>query len=207
MDVKEMQSNQFFIASLILMVASLIFSVFGITIFKVDLSVISENSILGVFIYITFLIMLVERVVETYNSTYRKPGRLEIADNISTMELQLDEAVKAGKKDVVAESKVQLEKLKNSLNSYIHETRCRTLLFSFSLGGVLACLGCANVLTPFLDETLNISFFSTSVFEFSTINFIDVISVWITAAVVAGGSDGWNSITHWFENAAYPKKV
>ena len=117
--------------------------------------------------YITFIILINERVLESYNSSVRKPLRLHYVTEIDKTQKLIDqERELLPAKDMVLtknqkiifdyikilESK--LVKQQERLGEFKLETRIKLVYLSLIIGGFASVMGCLNVFSPFLDGTL-----------------------------------------------------
>lgn len=211
-------------------------SILGLTTFKIKLDLIADNVLIANFIFVSMAIAFNERILEVANSTFRKPGRLTLVNRLERAQARLnlfrqqngnskpptDNSIAAATAESAEQASKALpvwqmgqlsdtqkqdykdledEMLEASMQLAIYGNRTRRILLRISLvfSGVLGCLGCVNVLTPFVAYDAGPVLIEKAL--------IDASSVVITAWIVAGGSEGWNSITRWAEGAFNPKKV
>ena len=216
-----MNMKNFWGISLALFVFGGVASLMGASIFKINLYQISENVILANMIYITFVIIVIERVLESYNSTLRKPLRQKLISHIEELSAKRDRKITEKEElakqlpNVTANADYQtlirgIESLDSQvlakraeLQDFKQETRTTLLRISVLMGGVLSALGCLNAFSPFVDDTLFIGTQSEGLHRALFDGLCVVISAWI----VAGGSEGWNSVTKFVESSINPSKT
>lgn len=171
-------------------------------------------------VYITFVILIVERVLESYNSSLRKPLRQIILSAIEKQNTELK--AKIEEKDTFKDANPsysnepryndllaaiyilenEAEDKNKELMLFKHETRKTLLIISVVLGGLLSAMGCLNVFSPFIDETLFVGVETEGIHR----AIFDGICVVVSGWIVAGGSEGWNSVTSWVEGSINPRK-
>ena len=215
--------SKFWKVSIGLFALGVVASFLGTTAFKVNLFDISSNIVIANMTYITFVIIVIERVLESYNSSLRKPLRLVRLDLESVLKLlEVDTEAQKKQKHVIEKSSpnyitdntysdceaqlLEMEreyaiKLKE-LKQFKNETRITLLMISVSFAGFLSAFGCLNIFAPFIDDTLFISANNLGL----TQALFDGLNVVISAWIVAGGSEGWNSFTSWAESNFKTKK-
>lgn len=212
--------SKFWKVSIGLFALGVVASFLGTTAFKVNLFDISSNIVIANMIYITFVIIVIERVLESYNSSLRKPLRLDLESVLKLLEVDIE--AKKKQKHVIEKSSphyitdniysdceaqlLELEreyaiKLKE-LKQFKNETRITLLMISVSFAGFLSAFGCLNIFAPFIDDTLFISANNLGLNQ----ALFDGLNVVISAWIVAGGSEGWNSVTSWAESNFKTKK-
>lgn len=193
----------FFRASFGLFIIGVIASFLSFNVFKVELQEISENPVTANIVFISFIIILVERVLESINSSVRKPVRAEKEEVIQQAKDKLSLLIQ---NDPLSAEIVILERkiadFTKDLINFRNQTRIMLLSVSLILGGLLSAFGCLNILAPMIDQTLFIS--SESKIHRAL---FDGLMVLMAGWIVAGGSEGWNSVTHWVENNINPKKA
>ncbi|HCV02941.1 MAG TPA: hypothetical protein DG048_09870 [Pseudoalteromonas sp.] len=215
----EIVTNKITLLSIFIFFIGTFASYNGLSTFKVNIYAFSDNPILGNLMYITFIILINERVLESYNSSVRKPLRLHYVTEIDKTQKLIDqERELLPAKDMVLtknqkiifdyikilESK--LVKQQERLGEFKLETRIKLVYLSLIIGGFASAMGCLNVFSPFLDGTLFIGSSENLVLNYQRAifdGFAAVLSAWL----IAGGSEGWNSVTSWAESAVNPKKL
>ena len=157
-------------------VVAFIASLNGFTSSTTDLAFLSENVFLANILFIGFVIVITERLNETFIATLRRGDR----ENI---EKAIGELKDTKEKDEL----VVLKKLRENLIYYRAESRRLALSFSVFFGSAMACLGIVKVFGVLLDPTEMVNPFHIAL--------IDVADVFIAGWLVAGGSEGWNQLT------------
>lgn len=216
-----MKTHRFWPITGALFVLGVVASLLGATVFKVNLYEISENLVIANMVYITFVILIVERVLESYNSSLRKPKRQILVSAIENTKVELKQEIEqkaflqetnANYADMPEFNEVitniralehSIEAQNEALLLFKHETRETLLLVSVVMGGVLSATGCLNVFSPFIDGTL---FVGTEKFEGLHRALFEGFCVAVSGWIVAGGSEGWNSVTKWVEGNINPNK-
>ena len=206
--------SNFWKVSIGLFALGVVASFLGTTAFKVNLFDISSNLVTANMIYITFVIIVIERVLEAYNSSLRKPLRLDYESALKLLEVDI--GVKKEQKHIIEKSspnyitdnvysdcEAQLLELERQyamkqkeLKQFKNETRITLLMISVSFAGFLSAFGCLNIFAPFIDNTLFISANNLGLNQ----ALFDGLNVVISAWIVAGGSEGWNTVTSWAES-------
>lgn len=193
----------FFRASFGLFIVGVVASFLSFNVFKVELQDISDNPVTANIVFISFIVILVERVLESINSSVRKPVRAEMEEIIQQ---EKDKLSLLMQNDPLSVEIVILERkiadLTKALIIFRNQTRIMLLSVSLILGGLLSAFGCLNILAPMIDQSLFIS--SESKIHRAL---FDGLMVLMAGWIVAGGSEGWNSVTHWVENNINPKKA
>lgn len=148
----------------------------GLAIPKIVLQTFSDNSIMGLFLYIGFLITVTERIAEIYRLNFRSAAKQRKAEQLKYYLDSYDESDRN-------------EKITNAMRHLkIHTitTQRRMLQITFTIGFVFSAIGSLQLIHYFIyEEYVGAEWMAIT---------IDTVDILLCSALVAGGSKGWNSI-------------
>jgi len=130
------------------------------------------------FAHLFIVAVVVERFIEVYNTTWRRPGRIELESRYQAA---------AGKAKVTAEA---------ALNKYRARTGMLAMYAGFALGLIIAAAGV---------RTLGV-LFDISELGPLQVKVFKAIDVLITSGLIAGGSKGINAMTSLLETSLISSK-
>lgn len=138
------EPSTFWLFSGAFFVVGLIISYSGMAVFKAKLLEIHKNPIIGNFIYSTFIIIIIEWVLERFNSSIRKPGGAAPVRDVEQTgkDLQALEQLTISSTEEILPLKMKLNRdliaNETKLACYKHGTRRSLLTISLVIGGSLS---------------------------------------------------------------------
>ncbi|WP_411992097.1 hypothetical protein [Agarivorans sp. DSG3-1] len=144
---------------------------------KIALDLISEHPIIGVVIYLSIMIPIIERVAETYRLNFRSAAKERKAEQLK---YYLDHYQGSDKEERIT------SKMK-SLKIHTISTQRRMLQITFTTGFILSSIGALRLIPYFTNNE-----YPGSLWMSVTIDTADIL---LCSVLVAGGSKGWNTVS------------
>lgn len=168
---------------------SFISSYTGVARLKIDISLLNDNSLIGMAIFISLVITISERIAETYRLNYFLPDKQR---KISQVLYDKNQLTNNSEQNEEEHLKNNLITSVNILKVHTISTQRRMLQVTFIVGIILGCLGFLRFFTYFIDansiggEWVNI--------------IVDSADILLSAVLVSGGTKGWNDIVKSISN-------
>lgn len=207
----------------------------GMSTFKIDLTVFSENLFLANITYLGFLIVIIERVVEVMKTNFMEPQKLRLLADLKEHESNLclnlksylgDASVQALIKNLKPEEYDEIHELEYivcsqsniNLNEYqVLKQKCKDAKYQIALHAnktrnfILLCsLVIAGTLSCLGCANFLYPLLDSSLFVKDSLipepYLVEGVSAVITSWSIAAGSDGWNTVTDWAGKAINSKK-
>ena len=138
--------------------------------------------------------LFLERALEVFVATSRSPGAMKLDYKIAIKEQALKALIDSGKsKDskVIVEENNELSLLRQQRESYRLETKKTTLWAGLMFGVLISAVG-IRTLSTLVNDIASLSTSQQS--------FFNIVDVFITGGLLAGGSDGIHKLAKVYSN-------